>query len=236
MKFFKLAIVVFSIISVFRLDAQDILLDKNVEDSIMVPERGPNSKKFNHLFYSLETIVPFNEKGIDQNFLLSYGNEFGLRHKRKINKTLSFGYSFSYSLRNFNLKTDSSNIFPTNETFDKKIIRLNAFNIEFYQRISYGKRGNYMGIFTDFGVNASWNFNNKYITENHVGSPYAKKVITQNTQPNYIQPLKSSLIFRFGVNNIVLCIKYDITNNISQTFYKEDLEGIWIGLEIGLHR
>jgi len=212
-------------------------MEKSVEDSITIPEKGPNSKKFGHIYLAFTNYVPFNNQGINVKSFGSMQYEFGRRYKRKLNNTFSVGYNLSFSTYDFNIKQDTAKEFPVSEKFDKEKIRLNALNLELYQRINFGKRGNYMGIFMDVGVRGEWNVFNKYITwDNQVPQAFGRTVKVVYIQPEFISRFSYSLVFRVGFNNVILQCSYSLADIIDQGKYTEDIEGFWIGLQVGLHR
>ena len=219
------------------INAQKILMEDTVEDTVVIPERGPNSKKFGHFYYSIGNFIPVNSGNFNVKMYGSMCHEAGWRYKRKFNEILSFGYSVSFSLKDYSLKQDSTKIFPSGTLFDKEKIRIDALNIELYQRFNTGKRGNYMGYFADIGICGGWNYFSKHLTKDaSADTNQGKKLKNVYTQPPYIAAFNLSIMFRLGINNIVLWGSLPISGLIDPDYYQDDIEGIWLGLQVGLHK
>ena len=221
----------------YCIDAQKILMEDTVEDTIVVPEKGPNSKKFSHFYYSIGNFIPVNTGGFNTQIFGSVCNEIGWRYKRKINEILSFGYSFSVSMKDYSLKQDSAKIFPTTTLFDKEKIRIDALNLELYQRFNTGKRGDYMGYFVDIGISGGWNYFSKHISkEVSLNTDQGKKLKNIYIRPPYISDFNLNLIFRLGINNLVLWGSLPVSRFIDLEHYPDNINGFWLGLQIGLHK
>ena len=217
--------------------SQEVLLDKTVEDTISRPEIGPNAKKFSHFYYSLANFVPNNKTGLSIEPFGSVMQELGRRHKRQFGKTYSMGYSFSYSWSEFVFEQKEGKVFPSEEMHRLEKIRLNAVNLEVFQRINVGKRGNYMGYFMDIGASASWNFLNRYIIKDETESgDFGRRSKTSYLQPSFINPFIVSLNLRFGINNVLLWASYSLKERIDSEYFNTNIEGLYIGLQFGFHK
>ena len=219
----KIFIVLILLVNGFlSLTGQTILLEKNVEDSITIPDKGPNSRQFGHFYYSIASFIPGSQNDIDIKYPGSIYHELGWRYKWKMNDVFSCGIATSLSIR---------------DVYDKEKLRLNTLNFEVYQRFNFGKRGNYMGIFLDAGMRGGWNYFNKYIIREKMNTSIQGRLVkTEYIQPDYIRALSYGPVFRLGINNVIFWSYFSLSDVVDQDQYNKDIKGVWIGMQLGLHR
>jgi hypothetical protein len=122
--------------------------------------KGPNLKKYKHWFVNLGFAVPHSNNHYVK-YGLSHEIGFGYRTKRKLGEHYALGMDLAYQYRNYNVKNlvgfpgvDSLNV--TKERYVQR-----GFQFDLYQRINYGKRGNFLGKYIDlvvWGELPFWNF------------------------------------------------------------------------------
>lgn len=232
----RICVLIILFLAAYTIQAQEIILDKIVDDTVTIPDIGPNSKKHTHFFISAGSFISKNSEGISLNGFKSVKSEIGIRHKRKINEALSLGINFSYTNIQYNIKSDSLKTFPTITNYDHEKLKLNSLNLEIFNRFNFGHRGNYMGIFTDIGIVGSWNFKNRYTTIEITDDLLSKNIITNYTHPSYLHPFTYGWVIRAGANNVVIWASGSLSALIDQDKYNQDIKGFWLGLQFGLHR
>jgi hypothetical protein len=224
-------------ISFSPLFSQRVLLEKLVEDSIVVPEHGPNSKRFGHLYYSFGHFNPTHTSIIEMKNWGSWFHEIGWRQKYQINRHYSLGMAPSLSFSNYALKPGWDWLVPFDGEYGKENIKVHTVNAELYNRMNFGKRGNYMGIFMDLGFTVSFNYYNKKVRTTLLpdGAEGKKKKETMTYYEN-VAPCSASLMARAGVGRFVVWGSYTALPAIRDQKTGLEIKGFRLGLQAGLHR
>ena len=215
--------------------SQNILLEKEVPDSLN-SDTGPNKKNFLHPFISGGIFLPSGEN-LKIKPLGSFYYEFGLRRKYKVNNTLSEGIDLSVSQQFYGIKQISDKIFPDTVLYKSEKLKINSINLILFQRINFGNRGNYMGYFVDIGITGSWNYGLRRITIARLtDTDNGDKIKSIYFNPVYIERFGYGIIFRAGINRLVVQVKYNLSNIIKSSYYPDDIKGLCVGMQLGIHR
>lgn len=217
--------------------AQEVLLEKEVNDSSFHHREGPNQKKFDHLYFGLG-IVPGEFPGnISSRITNSYLLDVGYRYKLKVNSFYALGFALGYHKYIYSLDRNLDFIVYSSGV-KKERISLDYLYGEGYQRINFGKRGNTVGTFLDVGINFSWNAKSKHTwqaTDND--DVLAGKKVVENSRLKYIERFGAEIIARFGINRYVLFTNYRIVSLMKDEFAGEaEFPEISIGIQIGIHK
>lgn len=221
----------------FGVYAQKAVLEREVTEEMFNKEKGPNLKKFDHLYIAGSTYIT-NGGEVEVKPVLSNNFTFGYRYKYKLLNFYNIGFDISYHHLNFNLKQNDDKVVPNSITHDKEIINFNAFDLELYQRFKLGKTGNMIGFFIDMGGYVGWVFGAKHIIQDEVSGedPYnAALRITKHKDLDYTKNLHYGLKGRIGYNNIGICGCYRIADLFDDSFGYPELPRLSIGVELGLH-
>ena len=244
-KIFVFIVAFLSSISVF---AQEVLLDETVQDvTTNTSDFGPNLKKYRHFYFDWGMPISKSEgQGAELQAFKSSEFELGLRFKRKISKTYSVGWAIYYNNLIYRLKQDGSyKLVPNKIEHQKESLRFNSLGLEFYNRLNFGRRGNSIGKFIDFGAYCNWAFSIRHIytdpvnpsnTINYQASD--QKVII--TGLDYVNHFNYGLRARMGVNRYVLVAEYRLSNHLNGRYHNSqinaELPRLSLALQIGLHR
>ncbi len=229
----------------FSSTAQTILLQEDVIADTMPILTGPNMKNYTHT-YSGYGFLLGNSEGKGAEIKPGISNEFifGVRYKRRICNFYSLGFNVYYSSLNFQFKQDSSKIFPNPVLHDKEKLAYNNAGIELYNRINFGKRGNIIGNFFDFGGYGEWGFNIRhYYRDNFsVAIAGASAVEVKNRGLLYTNKVNYGAAVRVGINRYVIYGKYRFSDLFNKGYLEKtgltypELPRLILGLEIGLFK
>ncbi len=231
------------LLSIFNLTiyvkAQTPVIEETVPHNIEESKKGPNQKSFLHGFIGYGLILGGGEgAGGTINYGRSGGWHFGIRKKRKFSNFYSVGYDFFYSINTFSLKQDSSKVFPNASLHTREHFRTNELGLSLFNRFNFGKRGNRIGNFLDFGVYGTWvigashTFYDKFVIAN---SANASNITVTNRGLIYVSNFNYGAQMRIGFNRFIFFGNYRISQlfNGKIAAYPE-LPRLITGIQIGL--
>ena len=221
----------------FGIYAQEAVLEREVTEDMFNKEKGPNLKKFDHLYVAGSTYIT-NSDEVEVKPVLSNDFVLGYRYKYKLLSFYNIGFDISYHHLNYNLKQNDDKVVPNSITHDKEVINFNAFDLELYQRFQLGKTGNMIGFFIDMGGYVGWVFGARHIIHDEVSGedPYnAALRITKHKDLDYTKNLDYGYKVRIGYNNIGICGSYRIADFFDDSFGYPELPRLSVGIELGLH-
>jgi hypothetical protein len=221
------SLLVLSLFTVAELQAQNIIMEQNVNEDTVESSVGPNKKWHFGSAYGLHSII--GQSTGDTATSLIGGRSLGFTittyQKRRLNNTFSLLTQITY-------RRDAFFFTPLNEeTQYNKHINNDVLG-ELSLRINYGKRGNYVGYYAELGASGDYTFmTRRKAKRNEVDPALAYESIkTVQGGMKYINNFNYSAHFRLGFNKLVLTADYrlsDLTNNDQVMF---DLPPLYVGL------
>jgi hypothetical protein len=154
-------ILIFSALTLGLSAQPQSVLSRNVALDTAQALKGPNLKHYSQTFYKVGFMVP-----AEDNKYMKYGRSYelgiGYRYKRKINNWYALGYEASYFFSSYSLRNFLN--YPISDTVSIRSERYmqRGVNVSLYQRINYGRRGNYLGKYIDLAIWAESPFWNKH--------------------------------------------------------------------------
>ena len=222
--------------------SQETLVHDDVAGDTIIPKRGQNLKKYSYFYYNVGWFQGTSEGyGADIKYGNSFNTSFGFRYKHKLAKFYSIGYDFNYTYALYSIKQDSLKIFPTPDIHKRENLIYNNLGFELYNRFSFGKRGNYIKYYFDFGVYGTYGISNyikqvdKYDTPN-ANNATKTKIKQQNL--TFIYPYNYGIRARIGYNKFALTATYRLSNLFKDNYkgvvyYYPELPRYSVGFEIG---
>jgi hypothetical protein len=245
LKINKVLIFLVCIIVSQSIAGQTVLLEEKINTyDFKLPKKGPNFRHFSHLYIGAGLFIPEGkelEVKIKPGTSISF--QFGWRYKLKLTNWLAIGSGVNYTNDIFDIKQGEDKIIPNDIQHSREKFKFNNVGSEFYFRFNFGKRGNIIGRFIDFGAYANWTFRVKHIYIDKAESipPYragTQKVVFHNL--NYVEKFNYGLKARIGLNRYVLSANYRLTELFTNEYRAEVgayfLPKISVGLEMGLHK
>ena len=230
-----------------NLNAQRVLMEEDVTTYDEKNKKwGENLRHFAHFYadYSFYTPNPFEDQ-LEIKYGSSNSISFGYRYKLKLTNWLAIGADIKYNSMSFNLKNTFVPFNLADEEIivhDKDKLKLNSAGTEAYIRLNFGRRGNMIGKFIDFGgyINGIYSTKHIYYNSFNDGNIYkAKKQKTTNSKLQYIEPYFYGAKVRLGINQFVLSFDYRLSALFTEGFTQETLHDalpkFTVGLQIGVH-
>jgi len=217
---------------------QKILMDKDVSNAYQNIE-GPNTKSFKQLFFGTGLVIA-NSPDLEINSLRSGYFTFGYRQKFKLLTFYSIGYEVGYDAMHFNIKQTEDKIIPNEQLHDKEKLRFHSGNLLLFNRLNFGKRGNVIGRFIDFGGYIKYVFSTSHYMKDKIQgstSPsepavHAEIRIVKNTRLDYMQPYTYGVFGRAGINWFAVKVTYRMSDLFKEKYDWPELPRVFVGFEL----
>ena len=221
-----------------KISSQAVLLEKNVKDNAYSHKKGPNMKKFSHIYFGYEFFIGNpDDKGAEIIYGLSSCIKTGYRYKFKILEFYSVGFNINYSYKKYVIKQEAEKILPNSVLHDKEKIRFSNAGLEFYNRFNFGKRGNIIGKYLDVGLFGNWAFAINHFTKDKVNNENnkAELVIIKYHNLLYTKRLFYGFSTRLGINRVAISAEYRFSDLFKKEYQFPELPRFCIGLELALY-
>lgn len=219
--------------------AQHVLLEEEVND-YEIKKWGANCKHNIHAYTGLGFLASETEgSGMKIIYGASSAFRFGVRYKRRFTNWLSTGIDLNYNIISYRMKQYDDKILPVPTEWDKEKFVLNNLGSEYYIRLNFGRRGNFLGKFLDVGVYGNWTFNSRYIVkyEQDNGDNLSESSKTVYSNLDFIENTHYGISGRVGFNKVSLYANYRLSDLFSDGFNtvneeKVELPRLITGLQI----
>jgi hypothetical protein len=200
---------------------------------------GPGRENYVHLYAGYGMFADQAAgSAVQIHQLKSTEYRFGYRYKRRILKFWELGFDLSFANNSYSIVQDTLKRLPDNITHNKQRISLSTFNFEVFERMVFGKRGDIMGTYLDFGVYGSILAGSqiKSLDKYNESDPfYAKKRITMDKKLEFTELYNYGVSVRLGRNKTALFAKYRLTDIFKSSYTSlTELPRITVGIEFEL--
>jgi hypothetical protein len=215
--------------------AQQVLLSRNVLADTIKPRFGQNMRNFVHVYGGLGMMAGNSSaKGADMVYVMSPNLDIGVRYKLKIARYYAIGAEFSYNLYSYKIMQDAGKIFPDTIRHDAERIIFSNLSMGFYNRISLGKTGNYIGKFIDLGVYGDWIHYADHFTRDKLENGNIERIHTSGL--SWVKHWQYGVYAHFGITRYVLFVKYRLSDLFDDNYNYPELPRWTVGLQIGIHK
>jgi len=217
---------------------QKILMDKDVSKAYKNIE-GPNTKSFKQLVIGTGMIVGGSPE-LEINNLRSGYFSAGFRQKFKVLSFYSAGYEIGYNALRFNIKQTEDKMIPNNILHDKEKLRFHDFHLMLFNRLNFGKRGNVIGRFIDFGGYVDYVFSSSHYTKDRIEESafssepdvYADVTVVKHSKLDYVRPFGYGVFARAGINWFAVKVTYRVPELFREKYDWPELPRVYIGIEL----
>jgi hypothetical protein len=216
--------------------AQEIIIDEQVDNSAYENQRGPNLKKHRYFFLNTRFLIPGTQNQIQIDPGNSWEWGFGFRHTRKLVKHFSVGYTVDYNRLNARITQHAGKNVPNAYQHDKENLAYNYLGADIYQRLTIGNWGNRLGLIVDAGIYGQWMYKSIHVIRDKtppVGYEASRSVF-KHVNPGYNLPYAYGLRFRAGFDRYVLTSGWRLSRVFEENRGFGDLPVWTFGFEIKL--
>ncbi|MCX6290924.1 MAG: hypothetical protein NT126_04095 [Bacteroidetes bacterium] len=225
--------ILFLLFSLKTASGQTVLLSVDRERDSIPPERGPNLKKFSHLFLNAGFVAGPDNPGARIIYGTSVEFGAGARKKYKLSPLYSMGWEIGMNGKIFKQKQSEGKIFP--DTILNRVERMefSSVYISFFNRINFDvHRGNFMGTFLDIGIRGHINVLVTHLTKNDL--PDGSKITSAMTNLPYTRDLFSDVFVRVGKNHFSLYASYRTSGMLRTVYHYPEPPAFTIGMDAGV--
>ncbi|MCB9245869.1 MAG: hypothetical protein H6606_05510 [Flavobacteriales bacterium] len=197
----------------FDLQAQNVLMEQDVNADTVIPDFGKNRKHFVSTFYDLGFILGQSSGGSDSvpapSVMAgsSWNLRYGVNYKFKVSNFYSLLLQGSYQRSAYHFKTEEP-------VLSSKLVT-NDLAAEFSNRFNFGRRGDILGYYLELGASASYTFMNKSkVEEEAPDNAGFDRLKTSMHGLDYIEALAYYGHARIGLNRFVLFGDYRLTDKL----------------------
>ncbi|MBU0489808.1 MAG: hypothetical protein KKA07_15100 [Bacteroidetes bacterium] len=216
------------------------LHERPVADTIR-PEFGPNLKKYIHAFIECGFFIPVETSEVVDSlpfadFVAGRSNYVlaGGRFKLKLSKWNAIGLETHLAYSSYYLKQEGVKTLPDNFVHNTERLSSFTFGLGSFHRISYGRKGNYIGKFIDLGVEGDVTILSVHYFEDDLVNGSRRKMWYSSKK--FHEVLQYDVFARFGFNRYVIFAKYRLSKFFREKHHFNDLPGLSAGFQVGFHQ
>lgn len=229
----KYLIIVLLFVSGLAVSAQTVVISEDLRGDGDPPSSGMNRKHYRHFYTGFHFPAGDPElPGAEIIFGRSWTFEHGLRYKLRLNNTFSAGYEIQFKRASFFPRQQEGKRVPDQVIHEREKLVFTAIGGGLYQRVNFGRRGDYIGRFIDVGVYGDWHFNIRHVSFDQVGK---ERIRTRRTGMDYPESLGYGILARVGFNNTVFKATYRLSDLFREDAGLPEFTRLTIGVEMGLH-
>lgn len=194
-------------------NAQSVLMEQDVNQDTIIPEKGPNRKHFSSVYLSGGFI--FGPQSPDTSIMMdgmkSWEFRYGFYNKLRLTNWYSVVFDVAYHRQAFYTETESDIT-----KYDKLIV--NNVSAGIMNRFNFGKRGNRVGNYLELGVSSDFAFmvRKKTLTTLDADNDHFKSLKQTWNNPDYVNDLNYYGDVRLGFNHYVLYGRYRLSELLNE--------------------
>lgn len=237
----KIVIIFLSMFFSTTIIAQNVMINEKPENLYQVSKWGQNRTNFIQVFGSYGLVIGAPDgDAYDLKYGLSRDWKFGMRYKLKLTNHYAMGADLSIANCRYRFAQYGSNSFPDLLMHDKEYLSISSFGLDYFNRINFGKRGNSIGKYFDFGLFGTVNYLARQSYWDNLTTSYNGSTKTKTTLYNldYIADLNWGLKARIGTGKFALWTSYRMSNLINSkltTPKSIELPRTMVGIEVGIY-
>jgi hypothetical protein len=228
-------LLVSGIILVSGIQAQSVLLERDLNESVYVKKKGPTKDHFFHLYYNYESYVR-DRAGLPYDPLFSYRDYVGMRNYYRVAGRYLMGLGLEFGWEGFNVKQTPQKTFPSTGMHKRETLSTTNLGLEYFNRLLITQRENSLGVWLDAGVYGNVNLGSRHVTKDKLTSSdearYHKEI---NRGLRYLNPWEYGIKARLGYKKIALTGTYRFSDWYSGENATLEPSRISVGLELGLY-
>jgi hypothetical protein len=210
--------------------AQEVMLEKSPYDYNDPNPFGKNRPFFLHYYIAWGSFIQTDAAmEYSTKTLRSFDFEYGIRLKFKVTNWLSLGSTLNYSVQKYNFATPTFNLSYQNNLFNTDKLVSQSFGIAPYLRLNFGKHGNEIGKYIDFGYFVLFGTNRL----KDFSGPDDEQVKTVIINPEIIATQKTGVYVNIGYQRLSIFAKYRLDSMMKITGIM-DAPKLSIGMQIGI--
>lgn len=219
------------------LEAQEIMLDKDSQKSVITKKAGINHKSFGYLFVNYQVYAYKSSSNLDIETIKSHNFSIGYRRIYRITDFYSLAGGLSFLNDSYTIHQGGNKTFPTSQIHESERVLTYNFSGEIYNRFILKKEYDQLGLFLDIGAYGSVSLGSRHkMFDSSTNSGFFGK--TQELKVKglkYIEPVTYGLSIRFGYNRFTFVLRHRLSNWLKSSYGFPQPPKTSLGLELNLY-
>lgn len=232
----KLSLAALLLTLVYYVSAQDVLLEKDLNESVYLKKKGPNKEHFVHLYYDFASFLNSSQKGNVYDGDRSFRTYIGLRSYYKLTNAYIMGFEGEFGWETFRIRQSSDKIFPSSGTHTKEILNTSNIGLAYFNRILFTQRESSLGVWLDGGIYGNLSLSSRHVTKDKASSSddvrYHKTV---DKGLKYLNPWEYGIKARLGYRRYAATFTYRLSDWVSGKVPENEPPRVSLGLELGIY-
>lgn len=220
----------------YYVNAQDVLLEKDLNESVYVKKKGPNKDHFLHLYYDLAPYLNSSQKGNAYDGFKSLRTFIGVRSYYKVANSYIMGFEVEFGWEDFHIRQSSDKTFPAIGTHSKEVLNTSNLGVAYFNRILFTQRESSLGVWLDVGAYTNLNLSSRHVTKDK--APANDEVRFHKTVDKglkYLNPWEYGLKGRLGYKRYAATFTYRLSDWVNGDISVNEPPRISLGLELGFY-
>lgn len=215
------------------INAQSVLLERDLNESVYVKKKGPNKNRFLHLYYDYAFYTAEND---NYEVGTSFRTFIGVRNNYRLASKYIMGLNIEFGWENFRVKQNNQKTFPSTGVHKKEFLSTSNLGVEYFNRLLLTERENSLGTWIDAGIYSNLNLGSRHVTKDKSASSdearYHKEI---NKGLKYLNDWEYGVKARIGMRRYAVTGTYRLSDWISGPTHSWEPPRVSVGFEIGLY-
>jgi len=228
-------ILIIAICFTLKLNAQTLLLERDLSESVYVKKKGPNKDHFLHIYSDLSGYIPLNGDRVYEPGR-SFRYYTGLRNYYRLAGNYIMGFNLEFGWENFRIDQSNAKIFPAPGTHKKETLVTSNLGLEYFNRILITQKETSLGIWIDAGAYGNLTLGSRHVAKDKAAATdqirYSKTV---EKGLKYLNPWEFGVKGRIGYKRYAITGTYRLTDWVKGVSSNYEPSKFSIGVELGLY-
>lgn len=196
-------LIVSGVVLCSQLPAQRVVVEEIPDTTGIIPSYGKNRSIYVHELIKIGVFAPPYDDGLQLNFWNSSVSA-EVRTKAKICSWNALVLDIGYRCDRFSIAKNATQVIPYfGQSIKRERVSMHNISFALCDRINFGRRGNILGIYLDYGFYGDYLFRashlqvQEYYDSNSSGAQHVL-IRSKETRLSYINQLNYGLTARFG--------------------------------------
>jgi hypothetical protein len=208
-----------------NVNAQDVLLERDLSESVYLKKKGPNKDKFMHLYFDFASYSSLNDDNSAYEDWGSFRSYVGLRKYYRLANSYIMGLSIEYGWERFKVEQDFN---------DLEVFGTSNIGMEYFNRLLITQRESSLGYWIDAAVYTNFNLNSRHMTKYKDYPDHVRSIKQIVKGLDMLNKWEYGLKARFGFKRYALVGTYRLSDWMNSSSYGEP-QRFSIGVELGIY-
>lgn len=230
----KITALLIALLFSLNTNAQSVLLERDLSESVYVKKKGPNKSRFMHLYYDFASYYTAGQKDVAFEDGSSFRSYIGIRNYYRLANSYIMGFGLELGWENFNVKKDAT-VFSF-ENHDKERIGTTNLGVDYFNRILITQRESSLGYWIDAGAYLNYNLGSRYVTKDKLPSGMGfrtQKEIYKGV--DFLNKWEYGLKAKLGYKRYAVVGTYRLSSWFSDASSLFEPQKFSIGFELGMY-